>query len=166
MENEKSFDQGRQVLKVFGEKVKTQAHLGALLSCGLLTDLLSADLTKIDRNNFRKVCGLSTSSWRVLLGNDKWIKPFKELREAGHYVEMESWQNLVERFRAGLFNIVVIDYRHDKDCLKHSREIKKLYPNCKIFYDGDFRHVCNDPNSDGDIDAVKIISELEWQMSK
>ena len=162
-----TFSQARRVLGIVEEKVKTREQLQKFQMSGLLTDLLSADPDKIDRNEFRKACGLPVSSWRVLLGSGMWDATEQALRNAGHYVETEYWPKVADRFETGKFNIVILDWYSDEYSAEHAAELKRFNPDCKVFMGVDrFGQSEGDPNSDGEIDVLDVINGLQRLMSK
>ncbi len=90
-----------------------------------------------------------------------WDGTAERLREAGYKVETEFWPQVVERFKTGKYNVVILDNWYDDFCKEHAAEIKKLDPNCKVLVDVDRRGQSgNDPHFDGEISVSAPLSEI------
>lgn len=155
-----TFLQAQAIIQVIAENVMTGAQAKKLLTSHLLADLLKADPDKIDRDEFRKVCGLEVlphpepSPWRILVGVVmEWDVVADMLRNAGHYVVTTGWSKVMQQFTADTFNIVLLDPWNDLNYRVHSAEIRRMNPNCKVFLlctlSSKLRH--DDPNVDGEL---------------
>jgi hypothetical protein len=131
-----TFSQARRILEIIEEKVKTRDRLQAFQASGLLTDLLSVDPEKVDRNEFRKLLGLPVSPWRILVGDPSWGMEIDLMRE-GHYAKAVQClsaygSTTMKDFKAGDFNLVILHPWEEPMSKQVCEEIKRLKPDCKI----------------------------------
>lgn len=158
-----TFSQASRILAIIEEKVETREQLQKFQASGLLTDLLSADPDKIDRNEFRRTCGHPVSPWRILVGDPSWQMDHR-LRRDGHYAEsVTSMSTTIKEFRAGKFNLVLLHPWDDWSSKEKCDEIKRLDPNCKIVLFVSERGMYADHNADGQVMLGSGVDELyEW----
>lgn len=60
-----TLDQAKHILVLFGQKNPSKEGLNALFKSGLLSDLLDADLSQINRDDFRKLLGLHSLNLQI-----------------------------------------------------------------------------------------------------
>lgn len=61
-------DQENHILTLIRQAGITRARLQLLINSGLLADLLGADPGRINRENFRHICGLPPDPYPVVTG--------------------------------------------------------------------------------------------------
>lgn len=77
-----SLAQGGQVLRLIHEQETTVEQLQDLIESGLLSDLLKADVKKVNRDDFRKLLGLTFPELKIIVD---YTKTLQEMIAAGHY---------------------------------------------------------------------------------